>query len=107
MKTLTLALGLLLTGAAPAAASCTWIAWATITIRDNQGRLCETQISPEGAFGTKQECLKYAMDLAFTLPNRVFSPDFPPSRNEAQDTYDLGTTCLPDTVDPRPKGAAR
>lgn len=82
MKTLLVALLLLVFGTAAAFAECAWVFW--VPLLNTKGIPIADRYSPSSAFNTPAECEKARSALM-----------------KADLTSGSGSVCLPDTVDPR------
>ncbi len=81
-----------------ASAECAWVLWAETVPQDARA---ERRWSIEGIFDQKDKCA--SMRAAF-----VGSPD--PRGDKMRETSvlrEVNYLCLPDTIDPRPKGGGR
>ena len=84
-----------LASAATAYGECAWVVWRP-TLSDNPAVQKSGNWIPEGAFKTKEECVR---DI-----EQKRAAYFGEAKLEGY-TYTRGAYCLPDTVDPRgPKG---
>ena len=107
MKTLLVALLLLIVGTGTAFAECAWVVWA-YSLEKSTGEIYSVEL----ARATKQECDQAVRAYVAVLKSDGFTvrggePGIP-ELTAQKGTLRVKYFCLPDTVDPRgPKGGGR
>src|SRR5881296_541074 len=82
--------------ATPASAECAWVVWLDTTFVVSSPAFEQHDVTPSGAFTSKDECELAARRLRESQPQK---------KREGAGVRVTGFVCLPDTVDPRgPKG---
>lgn len=106
MPRLVLILALALAFAPSAAAECAWVLWSQTFITAS---MKEPQLTPMAAYGSKADCETRAREEHEKVKQE--RDDFEKEAAERGRSgrgmpfgVRLGVVCLPDTVDPRPRG---